>query len=536
MNTAARIDAMRAVAPLSDGVSTWKTVGSAAITVLLMSTIACAPGGNIFGGNVPNQSALEQPNETKPVVDPALPTDFSPWLSQTLEWEECQVIFECATIKAPLNWGDPGAGSIDIALKMRPASGERIGSLLLNPGGPGMSGVDAIPNFSSRFGLPVREAFDIIGFDPRGVGLSTPVVCLDDADLDFFLSRDFSDDSVGQAELVAANAEFAASCAQNTDPLLGQVDTASVAQDMELIRHLLGEETLNYFGFSWGTALGATYAGLFPERVGRMVLDAGIDITLTAEQRIISQAQGFENALRSYVADCQQREGCPLSGSVDDGLAQISELFDQVLAEPLPTRQSNRPLTRSLAIDGVTSALYEQSSWLMLTHGLTEAIVDGRGDTLLTLADFLHRRNPDGTFSSDWQNMAFAVRCLDERPSTNPAVVAATKEEIITVAPTFSRLFTRALLACQDWPYPAVVSDFDPTAPGSPPILVIGTTGDSSTPYEMSVALANTLENGVLLTWVGEGHTAYLAGSRCITNTVDAFLVSGVVPELGTQC
>jgi len=512
-----------------------RAVGTAAITLLLIGTVACAPNSPISGESATESSTLEQSNAIETNQNSEFPTDFSKWFEQPLNWEEC-VIFECANITVPLDWANPESDAIEIALKRRPASGERIGSLLVNPGGPGVSGVSEIPNFSNGLGLPLRQAFDIISFDPRGVGQSTPVVCLSDDKLDYFLSRDFADDAAGQAELAAANAEFAASCAQNTGPLLGHVDTASVARDMDLIRHLLGEDTLNYLGFSWGTQLGATYAGLFPQRVGRMALDAGIDITLTAEQRIITQAQGFENALRAYVADCQQRESCPLSGSVDDGMAQISDLFDQAFAEPLPTRQANRPLTRSLAIDGVTSALYARAEWERLTQGLNQAIHENRGDALLSLADSFHRRNPNGSFSSSWQTMSFAVRCLDERPSTDPAVVAATMAEINSVAPTFGRLFSRALLNCQDWPYPAVPSDFDPTAPGSPPILVIGTTGDSSTPFEMSVALANTLENGVLLTWVGEGHTAYFSAGRCITAAVDAFLVSGTVPPPGTQC
>ena len=461
---------------------------------------------------------------------------FAEWYSQQVTWEPCENDLECATIFAPLNWADPAAGSIELALNKRSASGTKIGSLLTNPGGPGGSGVNFLRYAWSNFGLPVQQAYDLIGFDPRGVGRSTPVVCADDAEKDEFISADFLRDEQGLAELAAANAAWGAACLENTGELLANVDSISVARDMDLIRALVGDEHLNFLGFSYGTQLGALYAGLFPDRVGRMVLDGGIDLALNADQLSAGQAIGFESALRAYVEDCLGRSACPLTGSVEQALAQITEIFEAALAGVISVRP-DRTLTRTLAFHGLAMALYDQASWPFLTIALRQVIQDGTGELLLYLADFYNSRNADGTFDTNTTEAFIAVGCLDSRGTTDPAEMEANAIEILNAAPTVGFFFTHSGLGCWDWPVPFVGWDsMDLAAPGAPPILVVGTTGDPATPYEWSVALANTLESGVLLTNVGEGHTAYLAAGNCVNSIVDAFLVDGVVPERGTVC
>jgi pimeloyl-ACP methyl ester carboxylesterase len=466
-----------------------------------------------------------------PVDDPA----FSKWADQPINWGGCESNLMCATIQAPLDWSDPSAGSIELALIMHPATGQQIGSLITNPGGPGASGLEFIRQGVDSFGTPVKDAFNIIGFDPRGVGDSTAVVCMDDADKDAFLSADYPDDDEGLAEAKAAIAAWGSACAENTGPLLGTIDTISAAKDIDLIRHLVGDEQLFYLGFSYGTQLGAAYAGLFPHRVGRMVLDGGIDITLNPDETSKGQAVGFENALRAYILDCQLNTVCPLTGTLQDGLATITDIFQRAFEGQIPT-SSGRELTRTLAFFGVAVALYDHASWSFLSLALGEVLNEGTGDWLLFLADFYNRRNEDGSFRGNMAEAIKAISCLDGRANPDPVFMDAEAQEIIAAAPTVGFFFTHGGIGCWEWPYDVVVGNYDITAPGAAPILVIGTTGDPATPYEWSVALADTLQSGVLLTFDGEGHTAYGRSNACIGDAVDGFLVSGVVPPDNTFC
>jgi pimeloyl-ACP methyl ester carboxylesterase len=297
---------------------------------------------------------------------------------------------------------------------------------------------------------------------------------------------------------------------------------------------------LNYLGFSYGTQLGATYAGLFPDRVGRLVLDGAIDVTLSADESSLQQAVGFENALRAYVANCQFGPNCPLHGSVDDGMHQIRQLLDAAIDQPLPTG-SSRDLTQTLMFYGIAVTLYDQESWPILTEALDEAINRQSGATLLWLADFYNERNPDGAdplFRSNSTEAFLAVGCLDERGTTDPTEMAAEAARIEQAAPTMGSFFGYGGLVCENWPAPLVPIEFDQTAPGAAPIMVIGTTGDPATPYAWAQALSNTLESGFLVSYEGEGHTAYSRAKDggCIMNAVDDFLVGGVIPPAGLRC
>jgi pimeloyl-ACP methyl ester carboxylesterase len=303
---------------------------------------------------------------------------------------------------------------------------------------------------------------------------------------------------------------------------------------MDLLRALLGDDRLNFLGFSYGTELGATYAGLFPDRVGAMVLDGAIDITMTSFESSKQQAVGFEQALTSYVEDCLGTTLCPLTGTTADGLAQIRALLDQALEQPLPT-SSGRPLTQTLAFYGVAVTLYDERSWEFLSHALDEAMTEGTGDLLLWLADFYNDRNDDGTFSSNSTEAFIAIGCLDSRDNPSDAEQQRQEAQLEQEAPTVGSFFGGGA-SCVDWPFPAVAWDFDKAATGSAPILVIGTTGDPATPYRWAQALASTLANGHLLTYDGEGHTAYTRSNQCIMDAVDQFLVAGTLPAEGLVC
>ncbi|QGQ20404.1 alpha/beta fold hydrolase [Cellulomonas sp. JZ18] len=464
-------------------------------------------------------------------VDPAL----APFYEQELEWAACGA-HQCAEATVPLDWSQPEGETITVALRRVPStSGDPVGSLLLNPGGPGHSGIDYLPAFQQMVSAKVRAAYDLVAFDPRGVQASSPVTCVEPAELDAMTAwvPDFSTDA-GIAEAVERNAEFGRACLERTGPLLGHVDTASAARDMDVLRAALGDDALSYLGYSYGTDLGATYAALFPERVGRLVLDGAMDPTLDSGEVAAGQAAGFENALRAYVADCQAASGCPLRGDVDDGMAQIGALFDRIRANPLRT-QTDRELTVSLAFAGVATPLYAQQSWPALTQALTAAFA-GDGSPLLQLADQYYGRQPDGTYVSN-QNEAFtAILCLDDRAPAEPEAMRAEAAEIAAVAPTVGQFFSYGGAGCAQWPVPEVGALDSYAAEGAAPILVVGTTNDPATPYAWSQALAEQLSSAVLLTYEGEGHTAYGRGSSCVQETVDAYLLTGAVPEEGARC
>jgi pimeloyl-ACP methyl ester carboxylesterase len=497
-----------------------RTLVSAAAVVALL--VGCTGG--------------DQPDGRSPSATAGAPTGFEEFYGQTVDWKDCGTGFECATISAPLSWQDADAGSIDLALKQHTATGTRQGALLVNPGGPGGSGIEFVSAAAQMVGQRVQDAFDIVGFDPRGVGESTPVTCFDDARKDASLTMDFDQDTdEGLAAMAAEAAAWGAACAENTGALLGTVDTQSAARDMDLIRALLGQDKLDYLGYSYGTQLGATYAGLFPDRVGSMVLDGAIDITLDADQASAGQAAGFERALRNYVTDCQGGSDCPLTGSVDDGLRAIRGVLDKAFTDPYPT-SSNRRVTRTLAFYGIAVTLYDQNSWPALTQALDEVLTRGTGDTLLYLADFYNDRNDDGTFANNSAEAFRAVGCLDSRGTTDIAEMRAQVAQIEEVAPTVGTFFGFSGLTCSDWPYPVAPQEFDLHATGAPPIVVIGTTNDPATPYAWAQALADTLDSGILLTFDGEGHTAYGRSNDCIGDAVDDFLVDGVAPADGTRC
>jgi pimeloyl-ACP methyl ester carboxylesterase len=459
--------------------------------------------------------------------------------AQEVSWAACGEAFECATVQAPLDWDAPDEGTIDLALRRVAATGgegERIGSLLINPGGPGSSGVDFLGYARDVFSDRLLAAFDVVGFDPRGVGQSSAVSCGDPAAVDRYLTSDFpvDDEADLQAARDAARA-FGEACAEATGPLLQHIDTVSAARDMDLLRAVLGDERLHYAGFSYGTLLGATYAGLFPENVGRLLLDGAVDPSNGVEELVIGQAVGFEEALRSYVEYCQGGPGCPLTGDVDEGMQQIADLMDSIEARPLRAGQG-RELNATMAFYGLVVTLYDDQSWTYLTLALEEAITQSSGAIFLELANIYLDRTPDGTYGSN-QMLAFtAINCLDyPAEETSYAELDQLARTVEAQAPTFGRDFVMAA-GCETWPVQSVREPAPIAADGAPPILVVGTTGDPATPYEWSVALAEQLVSGVLLTWQGEGHTAYGRAGECVTDAVDTYLIDGVTPPEGTVC
>ena len=469
------------------------------------------------------------------VTDPATDPKLAKFYRQQVDWSDCGDNFQCAKVQVPLSWKAPAGKSIEIAAIRLPAEGKKLGSLLINPGGPGVSGVSYARVARQAFGRPLLRSYDIVGFDPRGIGDSDPVSCLPDSQLDAYTAADTTPDD--QAELEASVADvkrFAVACEQNTGPLLKQVDTLSTVRDLDVLRAILGDDVLSYQGASYGTYIGAWYAQTFPWRVGRMVLDGAVDPSLTSEQYVAGQAEGFSRALKAYVEDCQSESDCPLRGSLSDGLAQIGTLVDRSDSAPLKTGDPKRPLTQSLMITGIAQALYASQLWPQLTTGLTEAKT-GNGTSLLELADTYLERDAKGHYG---QTMAAnpAIFCLDVPELRTPAQIGADAAELQRAFPPLGGAIGWGALSCSQWPIKAVMPREKLTAQGAAPILVLGTVDDPATPYEWAQGLASQLSSGRLLTWEGTVHTAYNQGDDCIDDKVESYLLTGTVPAEGTRC
>jgi pimeloyl-ACP methyl ester carboxylesterase len=387
-----------------------------------------------------------------------------------------------------------------------------------------------------NFRAPVLERYDIVGFDPRGVGLSDPVDCYDTAELDEFIAVDPSpDDPAEEQESLAATEEFSAACLEQTGDLLQHVSTVEVARDLDVLRRVVGDDTLTYYGASYGTTLGSTYAELFPDTVGRMVLDGATDPSLSLEESNRSQAAGFQRALEAYLDDCLAVQGCPFEGDQEAALDTIDTFLAGLDESPLPTRDPNRPLTESLGFYGIAVTLYDKESWPYLTQAFAQAF-EGDGTIMLVLADFYFSRE-DGEFTDNSIEIFYAVNCLDSPQSLVPGEIEASLPEYERVSRTFGRVFAWSLTRCSSWPVTSTEEPLDSVdAAGAAPIVVIGTTGDPATPYEEAVALAEQLESGVLITREGDGHTAFRAKNECVNSAVDAFFLEGTVPEDGLRC
>lgn len=463
--------------------------------------------------------------------------ELLPYYGQELDWAACDEGFDCTTVTAPLDWSDPSVGEIELSLiRSRATGGEPIGSLLTNPGGPGASGVDLIrESLDYAVGEPLREQFDVVGFDPRGVGESTAVACLDDAEMDAYLYDIPANPRGSDAwtdELLARHTEFAEACDANSDGILPYITTQNAARDMDLLRAVLGDTRLNYLGYSYGTFLGATYAELFPDKVGRLVLDGAVDPSISGLDVNVTQGVGFESALRAYMADCLEGSDCPFRGSVDDAMADLGALLASVERDPLPAADG-RLLGADTLLLAIVAALYSQDSWDYLTMALDSAL-QGDPETAFILADFYNNR--EGGVYLDNQTEAFrAYNCMDYPVDSSAADIAAAEARLAADAPTVAPYWFGPD-SCSVWPYPPTGQRGPIAAEGAAPIVVVGTTNDPATPYEWSVSLAEQLASGVLVTREGEGHTGYNKGSQCVDDAVEAYLLTGAVPQDGLVC
>lgn len=425
-----------------------------------------------------------------------------------------------------------------LALIRFPATGQKIGSLVVNPGGPGGSGVDAAVKLVSALPPDVRRRFDFVGFDPRGVGASIPALwCNSDADNDGNRADpqvDYSPSGVAHIEDIEK--QFAGRCLDKMGAdFLANVGTVNVARDLDRIRVALGEEKLNYLGYSYGTEIASAYAEAYPDKVRTMILDGAVDRNIDPIQASINQAAAFQKAFDAFVADCVHDSGCPLGTDPAKAVDVYHHMVDPLVAKPADT-EDPRGLGYSDAITGTIMALYSPKMWSTLRYGLSE-LDQGRGDVLLKLADAYFDRDSAGHYANtnDVQN---AVNCVDAPGNTDLAKAVDKDRQLRQVAPfaTFGQFTGNAPLeVCAFWPVPPSSGPHTVSAPGLPPVLVVSTTHDPATPYQAGVELAKQL-GGALLTFDGTQHTVVFHGQACVDNYATAYLIDLALPPKDSRC
>jgi pimeloyl-ACP methyl ester carboxylesterase len=436
----------------------------------------------------------------------------------------------------PLDYADPGGRSISLSvLRVRATHPDRrIGSLVVNPGGPGGSGVTYAAGAGASFGPELLAGFDIVGFDPRGVGESTPLRCESTAELDTLIASDPDPDTPAETRHSdRLLRDLGKACLDQNGDLARHMSTVEVAQDLDVLRAVLGDRKLSYFGASYGTFIGATYADRFPQRVGRMVLDGALNPALSTTQLSLVQAKGFEVALRAYVGACVDRGSCFLGDSVDAATRSIRSFLDDVERRPLPGSGA-RQLQVGNAVLGIWLPLYNKNYWPLLDQALRSAY-GGDGSSLLRLADAYVARGPKG-YEDNSLEALYAVNCLDHDDGVPSSQVGRYVARFEKASPTFGAAFAYGLSACANWPVRSGTTAGAIEAKGAAPILVVGTTRDPATPLVWAEQLADQLESGVLVRRDGDGHTGYRAGNACVDRTVEQYLVSGTVPPSEVDC
>lgn len=514
---------------------------AAAVAVAALALTGCAPQSQQDSGS---GAASQADPDVTAGTDSALATYYT----QDLSWGECDYSqedqdaaknLECARVSVPVDYANPGAGDTFVEVSRLSASeDDPQGTLFLNPGGPGGSGVDMMLSAGFFASASVRDNYDIVGFDPRGVERSDGIDCLTDQEMDEWRAEPaFEPGTETVDDMRATYAQIGAKCHEKSSPVVAHMDTQSVAKDLDVLRAVFDQPATHYLGFSYGTEIGATYAHLFPQRTGRFVLDGGVDPTMDERAVTLDQAKGFEDNLRHWVQDCQDSNNRCAVGTdgVAAGMEQIQDLLAKVSDEDI-TVSDGRRITAVNAVEGILVPLYSTASYAQLNSALEKAF-DGNFDELMGYSDSNHGRNSSGEYTSNVSEAFTAVNCLDTvSRGISDQDMAQAAETMAEEAPTFGPYLSYGDAACQGWPDEPVTPLDSYAADTDETLLVVGTTHDPATPYAWSEALVAELGNARLLTHDGWGHTAYVSGDSCIKDAVDNYLVSGTVPEQGATC
>lgn len=505
-------------------------------------------------------SALEDFHGEYTHPDTVTATSVEDFYQQKIHWGRCESSrittdserpahlssYECATLYAPLDWDNPSGEQITLALGIHRSGKTQAPVLFFNLGGPGGAAVQALSyQVEHNLGTALVAHYDLLAVDPRGVGASTPVKCLSDEQLDLYNAQgsllDESATSGDTPEEIVAGAQaearaIAEGCQTMSGNVFRHIDTVSAAKDFDMVRAVLGLDTFNYLGYSYGTFLGATYAELFPKRVGTMVLDGAINPAASVNEVSDIQMRGFEDSINHWIDVCRQSTACPLTGSHDQARSQLIDFLNSLDETALETFDPARPVTRNLATTAIIGMLYSEDTYVTLTQALMSAIESRDGSQLLLIADFLNERNEDGSYSSNGTEALMAVNNLDYTPVGTITEWAKNAELIRSDLPILGNLAGYASAGLDSWPT-SHAQRTPITAQGSAPIVVIGTTHDPATPYVMAQKLAQQLESGILVTNEGWGHTAYSRDANsCITGAVESFFLEGVLPQDGLVC
>ncbi|MEV0976076.1 alpha/beta hydrolase [Streptomyces sp. NPDC049915] len=507
----------------------WAALAAAA--ALLLS--GCGGGSSPEGGKP--EGSDTHPSATAPGTAAGLPSALT---AQRLDWGRCKGTadspapsgeWQCATLLAPLDWSRPAGRTIGLALiRAKADGGDRIGSLLFNFGGPGGSGVAGLPSYAPLVSR-LREHYDLVSWDPRGVAASEGVRCRGDREIEAAEAVDATPDTPAEERAFLGDATaFGKGCRQAAGELMAHVSTTDTARDMDLMRQVLGDAKMHYFGISYGTELGGVYAHLFPRNVGRLVLDAVVDPSADTVGHAENQTRGFQRALDDYLKSTGQ--------DPEQGTREIADLVNRLDTRPLPTA-SGRKLTQTLAVTGIVLPLYSKQSWPNLTSALGSA-ERGDGTELLALADGYNERDVSGHYGTSSHSQRL-ISCLDEKQRPTSRQTRQRLASFTRISPVFGPFLAWDTAGwCHDWPVPGQYDTPQVSAPGAAPVLVVGNTGDPATPYEGARRMADELGKnvGTLLTWKGEGHGAYGSGSDCVDTTVNAYLLKGTLPKPDTVC
>lgn len=513
-----------------------RVFGATALAAVVAGTGAACSIGTAGGGQA-SATLGASGGATTPVRPPSGQENLAKLYTQKLSWQDCSGN-QCAWLEVPVDYAKPDGATLKLRMLKVPARGESKGTLFVNPGGPGGSATEyaSLANFIVT--PKVRQTYDVVGVDPRGVAQSNPITCLDDAAMDRMLGADPTpDDAAERAEADKIGKDFGAACEAKYPALLPHVGTIDVVKDMDIARGVLGQSKFVYLGKSYGTFLGAIYADTFPDRVGRMVLDGAMAPSLTDKELSLGQAEGFETALRSYLADCVSKGDCPMGGSVDAGAKGVADLMRTLDARPIPVKGDARvnQLTEGWGWMGVASAMYAQERWPELTRALRSAKA-GDGTDLFAMASSYAERS-DGRYTNNIMQVISAVNCLDHpADKLSDEQQRQQVEEFTKAAPTWGPFMAGSSYICLNWPAPPTLQPKAVAAEGAPPIMVVGTTRDPATPYSWAQKMAREFTRGRLITYDGDGHTAYMRSNRCVNDAVDSYLVDGKVPDGDVKC
>ncbi|WP_160115348.1 alpha/beta hydrolase [Varibaculum vaginae] len=470
----------------------------------------------------------------------AIPAGLESYYQQKVSWAPCAEDdlkdYQCGQVKVPLDYTDPTKEDIELALARSQASGKKLGSLLINPGGPGGSGVDLVGNSEDMFSPEIFSAFDVVGFDPRGVSRSHPIECTTDAQKDESLAESLDlGTTAGRKRSIADMKKFAQRCREKSGDLARYLDTVSAARDLDILRAVLGDKKLSYLGYSYGSFLGITYAQLFPKNVGRLVLDGILDGSYSFGQVSLAQAKGFEEAFANFASWCaREAKNCPWNNK-EAGLKRLKEFFKDADASPIPTKDSSRPLNGALAFGAAIGILYYENLYPSLLEGL-QAAFKGDGTPLLKVSDLFNDRSSDGKFKDNSQDAFMAINGADYPVQGDKKEWNRRGKKILRDFPIMGSSMAYGEYALQEWPWPSTAKREKVKIEGIQPILLVGNTGDPATPYEMAQSVHKQISNSRLLTWKSYSHTAYGLGSHCVQNAVDKYLVGGILPDSDVTC